>query len=240
MARKSLIAKAQREPKFSARKVNRCPVVWRSRPCGRASAATCAASRCAASVSARSPTRGSSPASASHRGSRDAGTARGREHERMSMSDPLADMCTRIRNAVMAKHESVRVPASKVKRAIADVLQSEGFIASYAEEQDGSRSYLRLRLNYVSDQQAAIGGIRRVSRPGLRVYVNKREIPRCLRRTRRGDHEHLQRRDDRPGSLAAQRRRRSALLRLVAARKRGATRCPASARRPSRSPTASR
>ena len=70
------------------------------------------------------------------------------------------------------------VPASKVKRAIADVLQSEGFIASYAEEQDGSRSYLRLRLNYVSDQQAAIGGIRRVSRPGLRVYVNKREIPR--------------------------------------------------------------
>ena len=96
----------------------------------------------------------------------------------MSMSDPLADMCTRIRNAVMAKHESVRVPASKVKRAIAEVLQSEGFIAGYSEEQDGSRSYLRLRLNYVSDQQAAIGGIRRVSRPGLRVYVNKREIPR--------------------------------------------------------------
>ncbi|MYA20459.1 MAG: 30S ribosomal protein S8 [Chloroflexi bacterium] len=96
----------------------------------------------------------------------------------MSMSDPLADMCTRIRNAVMANHESVRVPASKVKRAIADVLKSEGFIAGYAEEQDGSRSYLRLRLNYVSEQQAAIGGIRRVSRPGLRVYVNKREIPR--------------------------------------------------------------
>ena len=94
------------------------------------------------------------------------------------MSDPLADMCTRIRNGVMAKHESVRVPASKVKRAIAEVLQSEGFIAGYSEEQDGSRSYLRLRLNYVSDQQAAIGGIRRVSRPGLRVYVNKREIPR--------------------------------------------------------------
>lgn len=96
----------------------------------------------------------------------------------MSMSDPLADMCTRIRNAALARHESVRVPASKVKRAIADVLQSEGFIAGYGEEQDGSRAYLRLRLNYLGDQQAAIGGIRRVSRPGLRVYVNKREIPR--------------------------------------------------------------
>ena len=96
----------------------------------------------------------------------------------MSMSDPLADMCTRIRNALGARHDSVRVPASRLQQAIADVLQSEGFIASYAEEQDGSRSYLRLRLNYVSDQQAAIGGIRRVSRPGLRVYVNRREIPR--------------------------------------------------------------
>lgn len=96
----------------------------------------------------------------------------------MSMSDPLADMCTRIRNAALARHESVRVPASKVKRAIADVLQSEGFISGYGEERDGSRAYLRLRLNYLGDQQAAIGGIRRVSRPGLRVYVNKREIPR--------------------------------------------------------------
>ena len=96
----------------------------------------------------------------------------------MSMSDPLADMCTRIRNALGARHDSVRVPASKLKQSIADVLQSEGFIAGYSEEREGSRTYLRLRLNYLSDQQAAIGGIRRVSRPGLRVYVNKREIPR--------------------------------------------------------------
>ena len=96
----------------------------------------------------------------------------------MSMSDPLADMCTRIRNGVTARHESVRVPASKVKRAIADVLQSEGFIAGYKEEEEGSRRYLRLSINYLNDRQAAIGGIRRVSRPGLRVYVNKREIPR--------------------------------------------------------------
>lgn len=96
----------------------------------------------------------------------------------MSMSDPLADMCTRIRNALGARHESVRVPASGLKQAIADVLQAEGFIAGYSEEQDGSRRYLRLKLHYLSGQQAAIAGIRRVSRPGLRVYVNRREIPR--------------------------------------------------------------
>lgn len=96
----------------------------------------------------------------------------------MSMSDPLADMCTRIRNALGARHESVRVPASKLKRAIAEVLQAEGFIAGYSEEQEGSRRYLRLRLHYLSGQQSAIAGIRRISRPGLRVYVNRREIPR--------------------------------------------------------------
>ena len=96
----------------------------------------------------------------------------------MSMSDPLADMCTRIRNAVSARHETVRVPASNVKQAVADVLQREGYIAGYTEETEGSRRYLRLRLNYRPDRKAALGGIRRVSRPGLRVYVNKGEIPR--------------------------------------------------------------
>ncbi|MFA7296903.1 MAG: 30S ribosomal protein S8 [Dehalococcoidia bacterium] len=96
----------------------------------------------------------------------------------MSMSDPLADMCTRIRNAASARHETVRVPASNVKAAVADVLQREGFIGGYTEETEGSRRYLRLKLNYRADRRAALGGIRRVSRPGLRVYVNKGEIPR--------------------------------------------------------------
>jgi small subunit ribosomal protein S8 len=96
----------------------------------------------------------------------------------MTMSDPLADMCTRIRNAVGARHESVRVPASKVKAAVADVLQREGYIAGYSEESEGARRYLRLRLNYRPDRRATLAGIRRVSRPGLRVYVNKGEIPR--------------------------------------------------------------
>jgi small subunit ribosomal protein S8 len=96
----------------------------------------------------------------------------------MSMSDPLADMCTRIRNAVSARHDTVRVPHSKVKRAVADVLQREGYIAGYIEEAEGARQYLRLRLNYRQDRRATLAGIRRVSRPGLRVYVNKGEIPR--------------------------------------------------------------
>lgn len=96
----------------------------------------------------------------------------------MSMSDPLADMCTRIRNAVSARHDTVRVPHSKVKRAVADVLQREGYIAGYTEEAEGARHYLRLNLNYRQDRRAMLAGIRRVSRPGLRVYVNKGEIPR--------------------------------------------------------------
>ena len=98
----------------------------------------------------------------------------------MSLSDPLADMCTRIRNAVNARHESVRIPASRVKRSIADVLQTEGFIQGYDEESEGARSYLKLRLNYTNERKATIAGIRRVSRPGLRVYVNKGEIPRVF------------------------------------------------------------
>ena len=96
----------------------------------------------------------------------------------MSMSDPLADMFTRLRNAAAARHESVRVPASNVKRAIADVMKDEGFVRDYTEEQDGPRQYINLRIMYDSDRKAVLNGIRRVSRPGLRVYVGKGEIPR--------------------------------------------------------------
>lgn len=98
----------------------------------------------------------------------------------MSMSDPLADMFTRLRNAASARHDDVRIPASKVKRAIADVLKEEGFVNAIAEEQDGARRYLKLDLMYDEDRRAVISGIRRVSRPGLRVYASKREIPRVF------------------------------------------------------------
>ena len=98
----------------------------------------------------------------------------------MSMSDPIADMFTRIRNGAAARHETVRVPASNVKRNIAKVLHAEGFIVGISEEEDGPRTYLNLRLTYAENRQAVLTGIRRVSRPGLRVYANQREIPRVF------------------------------------------------------------
>ena len=98
----------------------------------------------------------------------------------MSMSDPLADMFTRLRNAASARHDDVLIPASKVKRAIADVLKQEGFVNAIGEESEGPRDYLKLGLMYDEDRRAVISGIRRVSRPGLRVYASKREIPRVF------------------------------------------------------------
>jgi small subunit ribosomal protein S8 len=96
------------------------------------------------------------------------------------MTDPLADMFTRVRNAAMARHETVRIPNSKVKHAVAQVLRDEGFIKKMAEIDEGSRKYLELEITYGNDRQAVLSGIRRVSRPGLRVYVNKQEIPRVF------------------------------------------------------------
>lgn len=98
----------------------------------------------------------------------------------MTMSDPLADMFTRIRNSATARHEWVRVPASNVKRSVAGVLRDEGFIAAVEEEDEGPRHYLKLRITYGEDRKAVLGGIRRVSKPGLRVYVNRSEVPRVL------------------------------------------------------------
>jgi small subunit ribosomal protein S8 len=89
-------------------------------------------------------------------------------------------MFTRIRNAAQARHASVRMPASNVKRNIAKVLQDEGFISAFSEEREGPRSFLSLQLTYDENRRAVLAGIRRVSRPGLRVYVNQREIPRVF------------------------------------------------------------
>jgi len=98
----------------------------------------------------------------------------------MTMTDPLADMFTRLRNAASARHETVRIPKSKVKQAVATVLREEGFIRGMSEVEDGPRKYLELEITYGEDRKAVLSGIRRVSRPGLRVYVNKREIPRVF------------------------------------------------------------
>jgi small subunit ribosomal protein S8 len=98
----------------------------------------------------------------------------------MTMTDPLADMFTRLRNAASARHESVRIPNSKVKQAVAGVLREEGFIKGLSEVEDGPRRFLELEITYGEDRKALLSGIRRVSRPGLRVYANKGEIPRVF------------------------------------------------------------
>ena len=96
------------------------------------------------------------------------------------MTDPIADMLTRIRNGVSAKHDSVLMPSSKIKVAIAKVLKDEGFISDFGIEADGPRSMLKIELSYTGRKEPVLSGIKRVSKPGLRVYVQKREIPRVL------------------------------------------------------------
>ena len=96
------------------------------------------------------------------------------------MTDPIADMLTRIRNAVTAKHEQVTIPASKLKLAIADVLRREGFIRGYEVVEEGPRKFMKVQLNYTGKKEPVLNGLQRVSKPGLRVYVQKREIPRVL------------------------------------------------------------
>ena len=99
----------------------------------------------------------------------------------MTMSDPIADMLTRIRNANTAKHDTVDVPASKMKIAIADILVDEGYIAKYDLVEDGSFKTLHITLKYgVDKNEKVISGIKRISKPGLRVYTNTEDIPRVL------------------------------------------------------------
>ena len=99
----------------------------------------------------------------------------------MTMSDPIADMLTRIRNANTAKHDTVDVPASKMKIAIADILVNEGYIAKYDLVEDGVFKTLHITLKYgVDKNEKVITGLKRISKPGLRVYANKEELPRVL------------------------------------------------------------
>jgi small subunit ribosomal protein S8 len=97
----------------------------------------------------------------------------------MQMSDVIADMLTRIRNANNAKHETVDIPASNVKKAIADILVAEGYIKGYTLIEDGKQGIIRITLKYMGKQKI-IQGLRRVSKPGLRVYANCEDIPRVM------------------------------------------------------------
>ena len=98
----------------------------------------------------------------------------------MNISDPIADMLTRIRNASRARHTEVVVPASRTKREIARILKEEGFIAEVGEERQGPTIVLRLTLKYVDGKAPVMSGLKRISKPGLRVYARKTEIPRVL------------------------------------------------------------
>ena len=97
------------------------------------------------------------------------------------MSDPIADMLTRIRNGNVAKHDTVDVPASKMKQAIADILVREGYIKKYEVVSDGNVKNLRIYMKYGKDKsEKVITGIKRISKPGLRVYAGKDDMPRVL------------------------------------------------------------
>ena len=99
----------------------------------------------------------------------------------MTMSDPIAYMLTRIRNANTAKHDTVDVPSSKMKLAIADILVKEGFIKKYDVVEDGNFKTIRITLKYGKDKnEKIISGIKRISKPGLRIYANKEDMPKVL------------------------------------------------------------
>jgi small subunit ribosomal protein S8 len=98
----------------------------------------------------------------------------------MNVTDPIADMLTRIRNASLARHSEVTLPSSKVKREIARILAEEGFIDGYRTSNDGVQEYLELGLKYIEGRSPVVAGLKRISKPGLRVYARKTEIPRVL------------------------------------------------------------
>ena len=96
----------------------------------------------------------------------------------MSVNDPIADMLTRIRNACMARHTTVAIPASKMKVAIAEILKREGFIRDFKIEEGQPFDTIQITLKYTSDRRPVITGLKRVSKPGLRIYTGRADIPR--------------------------------------------------------------
>jgi small subunit ribosomal protein S8 len=98
----------------------------------------------------------------------------------MVMTDPIADFLTRIRNGNMVMHETVEVPGSKIKMSIANILKEEGYIRDYEYIEDGKQGIIRIYLKYGPNKQKVITGLKRISKPGLRVYVKKDEIPKVL------------------------------------------------------------
>ena len=98
----------------------------------------------------------------------------------MTMSDPIADMLTRIRNANMVRHEKIEVPASNIKKQIAEILKREGFVRDVEYIEDNKQGIIRIFLKYGSNNERVITGLKRISKPGLRVYAKTNEVPRVL------------------------------------------------------------
>lgn len=98
----------------------------------------------------------------------------------MNTTDPIADMLTRIRNANSAKHTTVDIPASNIKKAIAQILFDEGYISSFEEIKDDKQGIIRVTIKYDENGQRVISGLKRISKPGLRIYVSKDELPQVL------------------------------------------------------------
>ena len=133
------------------------------------------------------------------------------------LTDPIADMLTRVRNANTAMHDEVRMPSSKQKIALAKILEQEGYIGGFevAPATAGPGDVLTIRMKYSPERARTISGLRRISTPGLRVYRKADSVPPRPRRTRRGRPVHQPRADDRPRGAPPQGRRRSPVLRLV-------------------------
>lgn len=98
----------------------------------------------------------------------------------MTMTDPIADMLTRIRNANMVRHANVEIPASNMKKTIAQILSDEGFIKSYEVTEDGKQGTIKITMKYDENKDRVITGLKRISKPGLRVYAKRNEVPRVL------------------------------------------------------------
>ena len=99
----------------------------------------------------------------------------------MQVTDAIADMLTRIRNANSAKHDSVKIPASNMKKAIAQILVDEGYIKSFTVEEDGKQGIMEVQLKYGPNKSSVITGLRRVSKPGLRIYTNVEDMPKVMK-----------------------------------------------------------
>ncbi len=99
----------------------------------------------------------------------------------MQVTDAIADMLTRIRNASSAKHDSVKIPASNMKKAIAQILVDEGYIKSFTVEEDGKQGIMDVQLKYGPNKSPVISGLRRVSKPGLRIYTNCEDMPKVMK-----------------------------------------------------------